>query len=152
MFNNNHPNIMNKNVRMTNNHRNCFIHLEYFHNFVTDRGYFEVTINPVFAPKNENKLIQQVIGDRYFTVTLEQNYRTYVKELCKRSPVSQKKIEKQIEKVHEQAKLKAYDLMMYFLHRLTTYDLNDVVNVTYSLASDWKNIKIASHDLLKSAV
>ena len=126
------------------NRGNNFINLEYFHNFITGRGYFEVTINPKLAPKNQNKLIEQAIGERYYTVSLEKNYWTYVKELCKRSPVSQKEIEKQIEEVYEQAKLKANDLMTYFVNRLDTYDLNDVVSVTYSLARDWKNIKIAS--------
>ena len=140
-------NHINKTNRLSYYNRgNNFINLEYFHNFVTGKGYFDVTINPALAPKNQSKLIDQALGDCYYTVTLEQNYWTYVKELCKRSPVSQKEIEKQIEEVYKQAQLKANDLMTYFVNRLTTYDLNDVVSVTYSLARDWKNIKIASLD------
>ena len=131
------------------NRGNNFINLEYFHNFVTGRGYFEVTINPNRAPRTIHGMMNKTLSESCFTVSLEKGYWTYVKELCKRSPAAKKEIDKQVKEIYELARLKALDIVSYYSHHLD-YDvterihLNDVVGVTYSLARDWKNIKIAS--------
>lgn len=132
------------------NRSNNFINLEYFHNFVTGRGYFDVTINPNRAPRTIRDIMSKTLAESCYTVTIEKEYWVYVKELCKRSPVAKKEIDKQIKEIYELARMKAFDIASYYAHHLSDYNIEDrfnladVINVTYSLARDWKNIKIAS--------
>ncbi len=128
------------------NRSNNFINLEYFHNFVTGKGYFEFIINPFYSPRSFNEFMKKTLDETIYSLSLEKGYQKYVSELYKRSPKSRKEIDTLLDQVRHQAFEKVNDIMQYFTTHLDDYTIDEIVRVTYDVANTFKGIKVVNYN------